>query len=51
MLVEPFGIPETRTFDLTVSKVPDVGLKDRLGTAAYLSTRVFGASDFQGLFN
>lgn len=31
VLVEPFGIPETRTCDLTVSKVPDVGLKDRLG--------------------
>lgn len=31
VMVEPFGIPETRTCDISVSKVPDIGLKDRLG--------------------
>ena len=31
VMVEPFGIPESRICDITVSKVPDVGLKDRTG--------------------
>jgi hypothetical protein len=31
VMVEPFGIPETRTCDITVSQVPDVGLNDRMG--------------------